>query len=608
MARHIHSLLEDFQIIHDKVPPAKPRENLWWCDITIEPNRLYRWDGAKWIPLGSIAIGGGNGVDEEIIIRLEDKINNLQSQITLSAKEIATKVSKQDFEKDMKGVLQRVTLAESSISQTADQIQSKVSKEVYEREQGGVLQRITTMESSITQTAESIKSVVKKDNIISMINQSAEKIQISADKISFEGTAIFDNLEGEVKKKMYDIEQAANQAKQLVDLWKVSGTTTINGGLIAADTITAKSLLIGNFDNLFSNGTLEFGPKGFELSNNARILTENPYNGKFSLRLTLTGSFNDVVDDRPIKVSPGDKFKYSVYARTNAGTITDRIFLAKFIDANGNVEKFHVDSQRITNSWNSYNGTFTVPSGIVAMQIGVGTTLGQTGGATYVYYDNLYCRSMLDGNTIIDGTLSFDKAKGGNLVLGGSNNESGSFYIRDEYGNNIVTGNKNGMTITGGKLTVQRPDGAKFIQDGILANDFAVTPHQPTFRGGNITTRSWYWATDKGQGFGRDEQVCEFFSFKHSSRYVTFEMDYLMQYDGGSGTLGFIHAGVFENGQEKVLRYIDFNHTKPLTGDAGKVTIDFGKPTYQKMGIYVVLYSWTGPWALARCVRVYLEG
>lgn len=606
MARHIHSLLEDFQIIHDKVPPAKPRENLWWCDITIEPNRLYRWDGAKWIPLGSIAVGGGNGVDEEIIIRLEDKINNLQSQITLSAKEIATKVSKQDYEKDIKGVLQRVTLAESSISQTAEQIKSTVSKEVYERDQQGVLQRVSTMESSISQTAESIKSVVKKDNIISSINQSAEQIQISADKISFEGTAIFDNLEGEIKDQMYKIEQAANQAKQLVDLWKVSGTTTINGGLIAADTITAKSLMIGNFENLFSNGTLEFGVKGFILPGSARILTENPYSGKYAMRIALNGNFNDVMDEKPIKVKNGDKFKYEVYARTDKGAIRDRIFIAKFFDAKGGVT-FNIADGNLTTTYQKFSGTFTVPNGTVEMTIGVGTSMPASGGASFVYFDNLYCRSMIDGDAIIDGTLSFDKAKGGSLILGGSDNQDGQMMIRDQYGNNIVYANKNGINIQNGRLTVARPDGANMIQDGIMRYDFTVTAHTPPFRGPNIRVERWDWVTDQGYTGpdARDWQVCEFYSFRHTSRYINFEMDYRMT--SGNGVLVFTKAGyINENHDELTLRYIDFKNTQSA-GAAGHIICDLGKPTYEKIGIYVVLYAWNGT-AKARCIRAYLEG
>jgi hypothetical protein len=607
--RKIHSLLEDFQIFQQNVPPSQPEENVWWCDTSIEPNRLYRWNTLKWIPVGSIISGGGgSGMDEEIIIKLEDKINNLQSQLTMTAKEIATKVSKQDYEKDINGVLQRVTLAESSISQTAEQIKNTVSKSVYEKDQNGVLQKISTMESSITQTAESIKSVVKKDDIISSINQSAEQIQISANRISFEGTAIFDNLEGELKKQMYEIEQAANQAKQLVDLWKVSGTTTINGGMIASDTIAAKTLLIGNFDNLFSNGTLEFGAKGFTLGTSGKILAENPYSGKFALRIALNGNFNDVMDERSIKVVPGEKYKYEVFARTNSGTMYDRVFLVKYIDTTGTVKSFYVDSQTINNTWKQFSGTFTIPAGIVEMTIGVGTTASPANGTTYIYYDNLYCRRMLDGNTIIDGTLSFDKAKGGSLTLGGANNESGALYIKDENGNIIVYGNKNGLNIQNGKLTVVRPDGAKMITDGVMAYDFTIDSHEPPFTGTNIRTRSWYWATNKGIGMTRDDQVCQFFSFRHTSRYINFEMDYLM--DGvGQGSLLFTHAGKFDNnGKEIILRDIAFSNTKALTGGAGHVIIDLGKPTYEKMGIYVTLYSWTANDALCRKVRAYLEG
>lgn len=70
----------------------------------------------------------------------------------------------------------------SSITQTAQSITLEVDKKINDTEQ--------ELSSTITQTAEEINSEVRnkvgEDEIISKINQSAEKIQINANKVSLE--------------------------------------------------------------------------------------------------------------------------------------------------------------------------------------------------------------------------------------------------------------------------------------------------------------------------------------------------------------------------------------------------------------------------------------
>lgn len=76
----------------------------------------------------------------------------------------------------------------SEISQKADEITSTVSKSYATKGE------LNTAKSEIKQTTDSITSTVSKkvgnDEIISKINQSAEEIQINADKISIEGKAV----------------------------------------------------------------------------------------------------------------------------------------------------------------------------------------------------------------------------------------------------------------------------------------------------------------------------------------------------------------------------------------------------------------------------------
>lgn len=95
--------------------------------------------------------------------------DTLQSRITQTAKSIETEVERAKKEEG--------TLS-SRITQTAESIETEVSRAKDKEE---------SLSSRIEQTAESIETKVSKDKVISTINQSAEEVAISADKINFNG-------------------------------------------------------------------------------------------------------------------------------------------------------------------------------------------------------------------------------------------------------------------------------------------------------------------------------------------------------------------------------------------------------------------------------------
>src|SRR4051812_1585387 len=55
--------------------------------------------------------------------------------------------------------------------------------------------------------------------------------------------------------------------------------------------------------------------------------------------------------------------------------------------------------------------------------------------------------------------FSFNAGTGGTLVLGGTNNGNGNFILKDASGSTIVTGNNQGITVTGGNISVQDNSG-----------------------------------------------------------------------------------------------------------------------------------------------------
>ena len=130
----------------------------------------------------------------------------------------------------------------SSISLLPDSITSTVKQSYIDP----LTTRITDAETSIKQTTDSIESKVSKGDIISTINQSAEGITISASKINLKGAVTISSLDSDLKTSVNN----ANTASSTLSNWSYDNNmTTIDGGKVAAHTITAEQIAIGDFTN-----------------------------------------------------------------------------------------------------------------------------------------------------------------------------------------------------------------------------------------------------------------------------------------------------------------------------------------------------------------------
>lgn len=148
-----------------------------------------------------------------------------RSELSQTASNIRTEVS---GEYATKNELQTVS---SSITQTADSITSQVAQ-TYETKQNAE-ENYQSLSSSITQTATEISSVVSqkvgKTEVISSINQSAEEITISANKVNISGmiTAINNDT-----------------------------STTINGNKITTGSITASQIAANTITSAKVNSSI----------------------------------------------------------------------------------------------------------------------------------------------------------------------------------------------------------------------------------------------------------------------------------------------------------------------------------------------------------------
>ncbi|EML6324848.1 phage tail protein [Bacillus cereus] len=249
------------------------------------------------------------------------------------------------------------------------------------------------------------------DTKVKLLKAVSAKIQGSAD---------------EAKKKADEANKSANEAKEQiknanlqlvkdrkswdtayerVDQWTATGTTEIDGGKLKNESIISNKVAIGNWDNLFSNGTMEYGNLGFT-GNTFEIINDpaNAHQGNHYLRIKWNGQFNDIYDSKPMKVIEGEQYYLEGQARLLNGSDTTRTFIVQILDKAGKVVNHLIGSDTLNTTWKQIAWTVTIPKGVVAMRIGVSVG-GEKNANNYTMFDSLFCKRMSEGTLIVDGTI-----------------------------------------------------------------------------------------------------------------------------------------------------------------------------------------------------------
>nr|WP_143595995.1 phage tail protein [Terribacillus aidingensis] len=218
-----------------------------------------------------------------------------------------------DYSPSPEDIKRRISQAESSIAQQASEIKLKVSQS----ELNAVTNRLSTAESSITQQANQINLRVEKNNVLSAIKLTPEKIKISTDRLLIGDFANYASWE--------------NKGDQNTSPW---------GADAIVDTSTYKS----------SNSSFRIPP------------------GKVGIGLK-----------RDIPVQGGDKIYYSFWIKTdsNWNGKADNSKL-RFGNQNGALLAAY-NYQGVKPNWTFIEGVYTVPStGVSLLQISIGND-GTTG-------------------------------------------------------------------------------------------------------------------------------------------------------------------------------------------------------------------------------------
>ncbi|MGG0487247.1 phage tail spike protein [Priestia aryabhattai] len=226
-----------------------------------------------------------------------------------------------------------------------------------------------------------------------------------------------------------------------LDAGKIT-TGFLSSDRIDANSITAKQLLIGTWENLFQNPDFEKGSAGWKDASVWSVVNDSTkaYMGNNFAKGTWGGSssvsyYNDTVF--PVRV--GEQYYIEGYFKTEVSTSTAaRTILVKYTDGAGN-DSWYLPTETLSTTWTKYSYTFTIPAGTVSMQIGLSVKSGMPSGNA-IYVDNLYCRKMVSGELLVDGSVTANTIKS----LNGLNVGSGQF---------VVDANGNVTLGSGAKLT-----------------------------------------------------------------------------------------------------------------------------------------------------------
>lgn len=158
------------------------------------------------------------------------------------------------------------------------------------------------------------------------------------------------------------------------------------------------------------------------------------------------------------------------------------------------------------------------------------------------------------------------------------------------------------LSIKRGAISIERPDGAKFIIDGVPNLNYNVQGSSPPFTSALVRVTNQWYITE-----ATSDQNVDMFSFRHEGRYLKVNVAHRMETDGtASGAVSVKGLGswaniidsstVFSNSVEDGSEYHTF-------------TIDIGVPTYQRVDFYVQLRTGAANRrAMTRILRSWQEG
>ncbi|AKQ08594.1 putative minor structural protein 2 [Bacillus phage PBC5] len=412
------------------------------------------------------------------------------------------------------------------------------------------------------------------------------------------------------------------------------GANQVVASHIKAGAVTAQKLdvtALNMIDNFSLTGDITTNWKRYSSNGtvNTATLAEPPagsgfYAGLKGLNLTSNGDQMYVSNMIPVSASQDYKVRLSYNKPSNVGTMYFGLFCYDKDGVNIPIEVFNTSTRTFNGSnanqyfhWSTNGGTYHMEAYIAAsyrpdneMPQGYGVTnhMRLPAIAAYVqlrvlnYYNNGTTTSIYFINPSMqladNGRLSFDNFQGGTGTLGGVNNGNGKLVVQDGSGNVKGTWDKDGLSLEGGAFQAKRPDGAIWVQNGLVKWNFAINPHEPPIQGGNVE-RFGFWYRSK-IGTDRTGQSCNFYSYQHTGTKLNLELGYFADVANTGGAVV-----VYDRDGSTILLQFPVNNTNQ--NQAGVYTIPIGTPTYDVKAFYLCVYNWSAVYTYVRNIRMWVS-
>lgn len=301
--------------------------------------------------------------------------------------------------------------------------------------------------------------------------------RINAYEIS--SASISSNLISESKSLLDDNKSNWSNAYNRVLEWAsdaITGSTTINGGLIQTNTITAEKIAIGDFTNYVSDPNFENNV--YKNNGYWSIDTTQKHSGTKSLKLSAGASGNTTFDlSKKISVRNGDKIYVEWWAYKDSANqgANINVYVA---NADGTLNVYDIVGNIIMSSssedakWIKYSYIGTVNTdGYATVQAKLRSSNTLTGNW---YFDDINVRKMTSGELIVDGTITTGHIN--TTGLDASVIKAGTI-LADRIDADIIVSKVNGATTTinGDKITTGTITAEKLA---IVSRDsFSVNPN-----------------------------------------------------------------------------------------------------------------------------------
>lgn len=463
---------------------------LWWDDIQLEKaNKVSDWSPALEDIEEDIAEVDGKFVNYSTTVQMNAAITAAKDSITSTvSRTYATKT-------EVSSVSGKVTSLESwkqeaSQKITKDGILSTVgnyyaTSKYVETVENGVKENekyIASVETLANQASNKFLWLVKSGTSATNFELTDRTATLIANAINLKGLVTFSGLNGDAQSKINTAQSTANTAKSTADAvtstvnankanwdkgynwtnsnggnminlltmvkaWTggaVSATTTINGGFIRTNTITAAQIALGDFTNLVDvneslpqsavpDNTHPFGSHAKPMCKNGYWYKESAASEYLALSSYKPNSFAD-----------GDELYYEFTAHSE---LAGNYFIALWF-YNGASKEFQTMKRGNIESVTTSDKTF---SGIIKLEdakkydffaIGIGDNNNTK---IQIYVKNISVHKRNKGNLIVDGAITTDKLAAHAVTAAKIN-------VKDLFAQDITaTGTIWGVTLQGAK-------------------------------------------------------------------------------------------------------------------------------------------------------------